>query len=382
MKNTTAALIMVGALLAGCTAPAPTARSSPGASEAMPSATASCATEVPTAVPTHTPPSTPTATRSPEPTNTPTATLVPPTPVPTPTLDLSATGFPAQPIPYWGTPPAGFLAYDGANYYVYERVMHGRPVRLVIHRQAGIGSDFREEMAKWVFYAWAAAWEIFGGFPYESYTFKIPLDQSTFWGAQGIGHEVAVEEYVEQKRGGWTAYQEHEWRIDFAHEIFHAWNQRSLPAQDYFRAWFGEGCTEYYSYRITGNLDPAFGYDYGMRRMWSDYRRVAGTSDDMPLAEADIYEIDPRLRTPIIYMKGGLVCYVIDRRLAGQGLSVDDLMRALYHDFVTTGTRHTPQSMQATLASLTGQDWSQFFSDYVFGTKPLPLDGTFEYLEH
>jgi len=302
--------------------------------------------------------------------------------VPTPTFDLSIVGYPAQPIPYWNAPPPGFLAYDGANYYVYERVMHGRPVRLVVHRQAGIGSDFREEMAEWVFYAWAAAWEIFGGFPYESYSFKIPLDQSTFWGAQGIGHEVAVEEYVEQKRGGWTAYQEHEWRIDFAHEIFHAWNQRSLPAQDYFRAWFGEGCTEYYSYRITGNLDPAFGYDYGMRRMWSDYRRVAGTSDDMPLAEADIYEIDPRLRTPIIYMKGGLVCYVIDRRLAGQGLSVDDLMRALYHDFVTTGTRHTPQSMQATLASLTGQDWSQFFSDYVFGTKPLPLDGTFEYLDH
>ena len=47
-----------------------------------------------------------------------------------------------------------------------------------------------------------------------------------------------------------------------------------------------------------------------------------------------------------------------------------------------TGSRYAPQGMQATLDNLTGEDWSQFFNDYVYGTRPLPLDGTFEYLEH
>lgn len=312
------------------------------------------------------------------PTYTPTAA-----PTPTPTLDLFSLGYPEAPITYdWGEPPSGFLAYDEDNYYVYERVMHNRPVRVVIHKQAGIAKASRDEIAEWVFYAWASAWKVFDGFPYGSYTFKIPIDQSSFWGAQGIGHEVAVTEYVEDFRGGWDAYLRIQWRLDFAHEIFHAWNQRSLPAEDYFRNWFGEGCTEYYSARIVGDHDPYFGYKYGVQRMWSDYQRVMGSSRDMPLADAHIYEIDPELRTPIIYAKGGLVCYMIDQRLMTEGLNLDDLMRTLYHAYVADGTRHTPQSLQATLEGLTNLDWTEFFSKYIYGTAVLPLDGRFDFLQH
>jgi predicted metalloprotease with PDZ domain len=349
-----------------------------------------CAPEVaptPTATPTVAP--TMTNTPMPEPTATPTAiptpTNTPPsptdTPTPTATPDLSAIGYPAEPIPYWNQPPPGFLAYDEATYYVYEREIHDRPVRVAIHREADIAPDFREGMAEWVFNAWASAWEVFDGFPYGSYTFKIPLDQSTFWGAQGIGHEYAVEEMLDLK-GDWPAYRKREWRIDFAHEIFHAWNGNALPPANWWLAWLSEGATEYYSYRITGSHAPDFGYEYGMQRMWNHYSRLMGTSRDIPLAEADMQTVDSDLIVPIIYMKGGLVCYLMDQRLVAEGLSLDDLMRALYEDFVANGARYTPESMRATLETLTGDDWSEFFDDYIYGTEPLPPDGTFEYLQH
>ena len=381
-KENIAVIIIVAALLTGCATPTagPTATPTPGA--LAPTATTVPPTEVPTATPTETPSPRQTPTSTPEPTATPTPppTATPTnTPVPTPTFDLSAAGFPAQPIPYWNQPPPGFLAYDEANYHIYERVMHGRPVRLVIHKQAGIAPDSREEMAEWVFDAWASAWEVFGGFPYESYTFKIPLDQSGYWGAQGIGVEFAVDDMLALK-GDWPEYREREWHIDFAHEVFHAWNGKALPPAVYLRAWLLEGCTEYYSYRIAAN--QKLGYAYGMQRMWKPYRRVRGTPRDMPLAEAHMETIDPDLRVPIIYMKGGLVCYLMDHILVRQGLSIDDLLRALYEDFVTTGARYTPESVQATLEGLSGDDWTEFFDDYVYGTETLPVDGTFVYLQH
>jgi predicted metalloprotease with PDZ domain len=322
--------------------------------------------------------STDTPTLSPTPTITPTETITP-----TPTFDLSKVGFPEIPIYYWNSPPpAGFLSYDTSNYFVYEQEMHGRPIRVVIHKDVEIPSEKREEIVDWVFYVWASYWEIFGGFPYSSYTFKIPIDQSTFWGAQGIGHEVAVEDYIEQVHGGWENYLKAQWRIDFAHEIFHAWNPNALPAENFFLVWLGEGCTEYYSYRITEGHDNRFGYEYGMQRMWNGFEKISGTPKDMPLAEAHIYETDSDIRIPIIYWKGGLVCYLIDMQLNKDGLSVDDLMRELYKNYVTNRTGHTAEVLQSKLEELTGTDWTQFFNEYIYGTNPLPLNGSFEYLPH
>jgi len=79
MKKTIAAIIVMGALLAGCASPtaAPTAPPSQAAVEPTPR-------EVPTALPTDTPTSTPTATRTPKPTSTPTRV---------PTYALSGTVF-------------------------------------------------------------------------------------------------------------------------------------------------------------------------------------------------------------------------------------------------------------------------------------------------
>ena len=327
-----------------------------------------------TKTPTATIKSTSTFTHTPTPTKT--LTL---TPTATPTLDFLSLGFPSTPIPYWETLSSKFLSYDEDHYYVYEKEMHGRPVRVVIHKDSGITEDFRDEIADWIFYAWATSWEVFDGFPYESYTFKIPIDQ-TYRGAHGIGYEFEVKDMLPIK-GDWPKYQKREWRIDFAHEVFHAWNPNSLPPEDFSRAWFIEGCTEYYSYRITDSFDKNYGYYYGMNRMWSEYKTI-GRSNDVPLANANKNELEGRLRVTIIYMKGGLVCYMIDKQLVNHGLSLDVLMQTLYTDFVTNGTKFTSESLQSTLESITNDDWSEFFNLYVFGTEPLPLNGTFEFLKH
>jgi hypothetical protein len=79
VKKTIAAVITVGALLAGCAIPAPGPRATPteGAVAPAPTATAPLPTEVPTATRTDTAAPTPTATPTPKPTNTPTATVTP-----------------------------------------------------------------------------------------------------------------------------------------------------------------------------------------------------------------------------------------------------------------------------------------------------------------
>ena len=82
--KTVSAIIMLGALLAGCAAPIPVPTPTPTQGADTPATTAVPPTEVPSATATDTPTSRPTATPTPQPTNTPT---------PIPTYTLSGTVF-------------------------------------------------------------------------------------------------------------------------------------------------------------------------------------------------------------------------------------------------------------------------------------------------
>jgi transglutaminase-like putative cysteine protease len=83
MRNTTAALIALAAVLVGCATPAPCPTTAATEGDAAPTPVQH--TEVPSETPTHTATPTPAATLAPQPTCTPTATATPlPTPTPTP----------------------------------------------------------------------------------------------------------------------------------------------------------------------------------------------------------------------------------------------------------------------------------------------------------
>jgi predicted metalloprotease with PDZ domain len=73
---------------------------------------------------------------------------------------------------------------------------------------------------------------------------------------------------------------------------------------------------------------------------------------------------------------------MIDQQLHEKGLTLDNLMRYMYEHFGMTRQRYKTEDVQTALQIISGHDWNDFFRKYIYGTEPLPLDGTFKYLEY
>jgi predicted metalloprotease with PDZ domain len=370
-------LFLVLALLAiiasGCNAtptPAPIAKSTnipiaPTATETTTAIVAPAATTTGTATAMQT------ATPRIMPTTTSTAT-------PTSTPDYSSLGNPATPIPYsseWI--PSGFLQYNDADFDVFRRTMHNRPVTIAFAKDVPLSNSQRRKVAEFALDTWAMWWEVFGGFPWPSYTIVIRNEpRRSPAGELGIGWE---DDAKHLSRSG--DYEEF-----VGHGIFHAWwgnfvehaSNHVDPATP--EGWASEGFTQYYGDRAGG---PTV-YRQWIREHWSDYQRMRGTKYDVPLIEMGAYaeRTGDKEYWRKVYWKGALVAYMIDQKLHEKGLNLDHLMRHMYERFGLTRQRYETEDVRTSLETITGQSWGDFFSKYVYGTQPLPLDGTFKYLEH
>jgi hypothetical protein len=113
---------------------------------------------------------TPTLTATPMPTQTTTSTL---TPTLTATPDLTTLGDPATPIPYKGDYPQNKLEYDENDFSIFQRVIHDRPVTIAWEKELNASEDVYNALSDIHFEAFITWWEVFGGFPYESYTLDV-----------------------------------------------------------------------------------------------------------------------------------------------------------------------------------------------------------------
>jgi len=176
-----------------------------------------------------------------------------------------------------------------------------------------------------------------------------------------------------------------------AHEVFHAWVGSALRDRNEKRfddgLWFREGVTQYYGMRAV----PVQVYESYMKKLWQLYQhKIKGTPYDIPLvdmpAKGQLLGEDPaRVESSHrvnVYVKGALVAYMLDQRLNEKGLSMDDFLRALYQDYALQRRSFTTAQALAVLNHLSGEDWQDFFAQYIYGSAALPLNGNFDYLLH
>lgn len=287
-------------------------------------------------------------------------------------------GRPAEPFPYpMDYIPPGFLAYNETDHVVFSRVLQGRPVTVAFRRDVPLTFQQQESLASYVFEVYGQHWNVFGGFLWPSYTLVISNDPITSpEGEPGIGWEFDASHFTQQ-----TDYEEY-----IAHGMFHAWwghgvedaSQHTNPTTP--EIWSSEGITQYYGVRAGSR----YTYRHWMASHWRYYQQMQGTGYDVPLIQMQAYAHhtgDPQFNFNA-YWKGALVAYLIDRRLIEAGLNLDHLLRYMYDNYGLARIRYTTDDMQNALQTLTGQDWGDFFARYIYGTEPLPPDGTFEFLAH
>jgi hypothetical protein len=329
----------------------------------------------PTATATITPTMTATSTLTPTitPTRTPTATLTP-----TVTPDLTILGNPETPFPArWRKP-----SYSEKDFDINQEIIHGRMVTIAWEKTANIDERTRNTISNFYFKSFIMWWEIFQGFPYDSYTVVLKKKGNN-QGETGIGYEATAIDYAGTLSSGLKEM--------ISHEVFHAWVGNAVCDTSELKfddgLWFREGITQYYGDRGAGkSAYPGWMNDHF--RVYTD--EILGTKYDIPLfdmpAKGKAMGEDPggsnRHYRLNVYWKGALVAYMMDERLIEGRLTLDDLLKYLYDTYTLKQRCFTTTNALQALNEITGEDWTEFFNAYIYGTEKLPLNGSFEYLDH
>ncbi|MDG2182191.1 MAG: PDZ domain-containing protein [Mariniblastus sp.] len=271
------------------------------------------------------------------------------------------------------------------NVSVYPFVVGGIEHQLVNVGEAGYwdGTKAATDLKKVV----EAHQEMWGVVPYDRYMFINMIVES----GGGLEHDnssvLMTSRWSFRDRGRYKS-----WLSLASHEFFHTWNIRrlrpkSLVTYDYENEvytdslWIAEGITSYYEdllllragllsrseflSRLSGNVE-------GVQRTGG--RKLQSLKDSSYDAWIKYYRPDENSSNTRVsyYSKGAVAAFLLDariRKLTKGEKSLDDLMRKLFAEYVTTG--YTTEEFRAAASELAGQDLSEWFNSVIDSTDEL-----------
>ncbi len=234
--------------------------------------------------------------------------------------------------------------------------------------------------------------DIMGGVPFERYLFLYHF--VPFAIRHGVEHQNSTSIVI-----GPPDFTDPKYRRGFlgvtSHEFFHVWNvERIRPAAIYWpdysqenyttTMWMYEGVTSYYGdltlvrAGLTGEKKYFSRLARAIKRYKNTYgRHVTSVTDvswdswmkGMGNAPPNTYYS--------YYLKGELIGLLLDleiRHRTGNKKSLDHVMRALNKAYARRGMGVPENGVQATVQSVTGLDFSNFFRDYVHGTAEIDFN--------
>ena len=186
-----------------------------------------------------------------------------------------------------------------------------------------------------------------------------------------------------------------------SHEYFHAWWVKTIKPCDFHQIdldrenhteqlWVYEGFTSYYdelSLIRTRLLNPEQ-YLNLFAETITRVKRSAGQlrqslSESSFDAWTKFYQQDENAANAIVsyYTKGALVAFILDieiRRRTKDRICLDDVVRHIYEHYQDKGTENN--TVKTVVESLTNEDFSEFFDQYLHGREMLDLTHAFDYL--
>ncbi|TJY37826.1 M61 family metallopeptidase [Pontimicrobium aquaticum] len=162
----------------------------------------------------------------------------------------------------------------------------------------------------------------------------------------------------------------------FAHEFFHLWNGKSFfPKNPNTVEWFKEGYSNYYTLKALFSI----GYlsEDEFLSILDDLFYQSYINDDglgkIPAVQGE----EKHNHWGLIYAGGmfnGIAQDIEIRLNSNNTKSLDDLMRNLFQNYSGSDKAYTIQDLQEMLSNLSGKDQTEFFKDYIYGTKRIPIE--------
>ena len=235
--------------------------------------------------------------------------------------------------------------------------------------------------------------EIFGGLPFDRYTFILMLSPKAYGGLEHKNSSANLAScFAFAKDNSYWDLLEL-----LSHEFFHAWNgKRIYPASfepfDYEREqytrclWVVEGLTSYYDRYMNLRHGPLTARRY-LEKLADEWSRLQGTPGrhrhSLESSSFDawikLYKPDPsNLNTTVsYYLKGGLTMATLDlwlRRKTDGSKSLDDVLTALWNYFGKTG-RGYPEDVEGIFSEAVGIDVGEPFAKWIVGNEDPDLAG-------
>lgn len=182
-----------------------------------------------------------------------------------------------------------------------------------------------------------------------------------------------------------------------SHEYFHLWNVKRIAPRQMVESrfdveaytellWWFEGATSYYDELALPRCGVISATDYGemlahaiTRYLRNPGRRRQSIAESSFDAWTKFYKQDENAPNSIVsyYNKGALVVFGLDHWIRTQSndqYSLDDLTRMLWQRHGKVQKPVDERSIERLVEELVGISPKEFFADFVYGTRDLPLE--------
>lgn len=239
--------------------------------------------------------------------------------------------------------------------------------------------------------------KIWGSFPYQRYLYMIHATTGPRGATEHINSTI-----IQRQRDRFAAREDY---ISFittaAHELVHTWNVKAyrpsgLVPYDYQKEnytsllWVAEGSTSYFDTLITRRAgittekefheDLAKGIEKLLNRPGRQAQSVSEASFYNWIESTNDFTLNHSVN---IYAKGSLVSWLLDfkiRQATDNKKSSEDVHRLLYQRFKATEKGFTDADLLKTVNEVTGQDFSSFWQQYVWGKQAIDFDALLDYV--
>jgi predicted metalloprotease with PDZ domain len=273
---------------------------------------------------------------------------------------------------------------------VVEWEQEGKTHRYAVWGRGNLQMDRLVEDTKKIV---AAASALFGGLPYDEYTFILHVVPGQYG---GLEHRNSTSIVLD--RWGFRGPDYERAIVLVAHEFFHVWNgtrirPEALVPYDYTREnytrslWVVEGFTTYYTdllLRRAGVLPPQRYLERtggAIAQLQLLPGRLEQTLEDASFeAWTKYYRQDENTPNATIsyYHKGALVSLLLDLRIreaTGNDRSLDDVLRTLWERYGRTGAGYPEGAVQDIVEEVCGDRMEELFETALRTTEELDFDG-------
>ncbi|BBB23604.1 peptidase M61 [Isorropodon fossajaponicum endosymbiont JTNG4] len=242
-----------------------------------------------------------------------------------------------------------------------------------------------------------------GVIPFDEYLF-LTLVRANAYG--GLEHKNSSSLICSRKE--MPVFNEHDITPEYtrflalcSHEYFHTWwiktikpasfHQLDLNAENYTQQlWIFEGFTSYYDELSLLRVQILTPKQYLIlfaqtitRVQQSKGRQKQSLAESSYDTWTKFYQQDENAPNAIVsyYTKGALLAFVLDiniRQRTNDKASLDDVLKFAWENYQEFGLKDN--TIQCIVNDLVKADLSDFFNDYLYGVKELPLQETFAYV--